>query len=163
MRPVHESLQNVHGQTLPLQPSERPVAIVDDDIDDQATLKRAVQLAFGDVPVLGFQSGAGLIHYLHVFSESKIKPRLILLDLDMPKTSGLSILEILRGDPAMSDIPVVVVSGTLNRRHIEKSFACGSRAFLPKSLSRQELAAFLVQAPLQEGVPYNPSAMKYDA
>lgn len=41
----------------------------------------------------------------------KEKPDLILLDLMMPKKSGITLFQELRNDPQMSDIPVVVVTG----------------------------------------------------
>jgi len=41
----------------------------------------------------------------------KERPDLILLDLMMPKKSGITLFQELRNDPKMSDIPVVVVTG----------------------------------------------------
>ena len=44
---------------------------------------------------------------------SSTKPDLMLLDLMMPDLGGIRVLEELRDDPAMSDIPVIVVTGKL--------------------------------------------------
>lgn len=44
---------------------------------------------------------------------SSSKPDLMLLDLMMPDLGGIRVLEELRDDPAMSDIPVIVVTGKL--------------------------------------------------
>ncbi|HEU0129779.1 MAG TPA: response regulator transcription factor [Mycobacteriales bacterium] len=44
---------------------------------------------------------------------SSAKPDLMLLDLMMPDLGGVRVLEELRGDPTMADIPVIVVTGKL--------------------------------------------------
>ena len=41
------------------------------------------------------------------------KPQLVLLDLMMPDLGGVRVLEELRSDPALSDVPVIVVTGKL--------------------------------------------------
>jgi DNA-binding response OmpR family regulator len=44
---------------------------------------------------------------------SSHKPDLMLLDLMMPDLGGVRVLEELRGDPALADVPVIVVTGKL--------------------------------------------------
>ena len=45
---------------------------------------------------------------------SSRKPQLILLDLMMPDLGGIRVLEELRGDPALADVPVIVVTGKVD-------------------------------------------------
>jgi DNA-binding response OmpR family regulator len=45
---------------------------------------------------------------------SSRKPSLILLDLMMPDLGGIRVLEELRGDPALADVPVIVVTGKVD-------------------------------------------------
>jgi CheY-like chemotaxis protein len=45
---------------------------------------------------------------------SSQRPELILLDLMMPDLGGIRVLEELRGDPALSDVPVIVVTGKVD-------------------------------------------------
>ena len=45
---------------------------------------------------------------------SSRKPQLILLDLMMPDLGGIRVLEELRGDPALADVPVIVVTGKID-------------------------------------------------
>jgi DNA-binding response OmpR family regulator len=44
---------------------------------------------------------------------SSARPDLMLLDLMMPDLGGVRVLEELRGDPALADVPVIVVTGKL--------------------------------------------------
>jgi DNA-binding response OmpR family regulator len=44
---------------------------------------------------------------------SSARPDLMLLDLMMPDLGGIRVLEELRGDPALADVPVIVVTGKL--------------------------------------------------
>lgn len=67
------------------------------------------------------------------------RPDLILLDVEMPFMSGLEFVRALKGDPAVSDIPVVFVS---SRDDCEDSAReLGARAFLRKPLLADHLLA----------------------
>lgn len=59
-------------------------------------------------------------------------PDLILLDLLLPRMSGMDVLRRLKGDPATSNIPVVVVSG-LSGRNRQKLIEAGADDYLEKS------------------------------
>lgn len=67
-------------------------------------------------------------------------PALILLDLIMPGRNGFDVLETLKGDPATSKIPVVVLSNLGQDRDIERALAGGAVAYCVKAnLSLQGL------------------------
>lgn len=156
MYQMQEDFQRNCAPHTQFQPLSRPIAIVDDNIDDQLFLKREVRFIFGSAPILTFQNGADLIRHLRLLGECEAKPWLILLDLDMPQINGFKTLEILRKDTSTSDIPVVVVSGTLKQQDVHDSFEHGAKAFLPKPVSRQAFAALLhhgaiFKAAIQEG------------
>ena len=61
------------------------------------------------------------------------KPDLIILDMMLPKISGLDVLRALRKDPATSSIPVMVLS-SLSQCNEEKVVAEGAAAYFEKSL-----------------------------
>lgn len=153
MSPGHKTYENISGSIIPLQDTGRPIAIVDDNKDDLRFLKREVESIFGPVPIVIFENGAGLIRHLHTDDPVISRPWLILLDLNMPRINGFRTLEILRGNPLSSDIPVVVVSGTLNEQDIYDSFSYGARAFLPKPVSREAFTALLQQGPAPRAEP----------
>jgi len=68
-------------------------------------------------------------------------PHLILLDLLMPKLSGIETLEALKKDDRTRDIPVVILSNSSVERDVQRAQSMGAVDYLVKaSLSLQELA-----------------------
>lgn len=59
-------------------------------------------------------------------------PDLVLLDLDLPAVGGLTVLEKRAEDPALRDIPTVVLSGTGDRDTIERCYERGADRFIEK-------------------------------
>jgi signal transduction histidine kinase/CheY-like chemotaxis protein len=62
------------------------------------------------------------------------KPRLILVDINLPGMDGFAALRHLRADPATAAIPVVAVTANAMRRDIERGLAAGFAAYLTKPL-----------------------------
>jgi CheY-like chemotaxis protein len=142
MRAGGSDQRTVHGNIEALLNTKRPIAVVDDNSDDQFFLKRELNFLFGEMPVITFQNGASLLHYLQDhFDEDR--PWLILLDLHMAGMDGFRTLEFRHARKGLNDIPVVVVSGTLDKREIMAAFGYGARAFLPKPLSRWDFIKVL--------------------
>jgi CheY-like chemotaxis protein len=61
-----------------------------------------------------------------------VVPRLILLDLRLPKIDGLEVLGRVKGDPQTRNIPVVVMTSSTQDEDIAKSYALGSNSFVSK-------------------------------
>jgi CheY-like chemotaxis protein len=130
------------GAVQSLLATKRPIAVVDDNSDDQFFLKRELRFLFGEMPVITFPDGAGLLHYLQDHYDEE-RPWLILLDLHMAGMDGFRTLEFLHSKKLLSDIPVVVVSGTLDRNEMRAAFGHGAKAFLPKPISRWDFIKIL--------------------
>ncbi len=70
-------------------------------------------------------------------------PDVVLLDLMMPTLDGYELCRYLKSSDDFKDIPVIIVSAKGSREDIEKGFAMGADAYLPK-------ASFSISALLQE-------------
>ena len=62
----------------------------------------------------------------------KLQPDLILLDLGMPKMDGYQMMEELRADDVLKNIPVVVISAWTAAKHRERAEAVGADTFITK-------------------------------
>jgi chemosensory pili system protein ChpA (sensor histidine kinase/response regulator) len=62
----------------------------------------------------------------------KSKPDLILLDLGMPKMDGYQVIQELRADDALKDIPIVIISAWTASTHRERAKAAGADVFITK-------------------------------
>jgi len=65
--------------------------------------------------------------YAHV-----VRPDLVILDLNLPKTGGLEVLAEVKADPALRDIPVVVFSSSESRRDIARCYKLGANCYVSK-------------------------------
>ena len=78
-----------------------------------------------------------------ILAAGQFKPNLVLLDLNLPKQSGLSVLELCR-----PHVPVVVFSSSTNPDDIQRSFQLGVRDFVPKPSdleSYKRVVSYIVQ------------------
>jgi CheY-like chemotaxis protein len=69
------------------------------------------------------------------------RPDLILLDLNMPKMSGLEVLEAIKADPQLKNIPVVIVSGNSSEAEIRRAYELQASSFVVKPLEVDEYFA----------------------
>lgn len=67
------------------------------------------------------------------------RPDLILLDMNMPKVSGLAFLDILRYTPSYASVPVIIVSGDRDGEHIKEAFRRGAADYVWKPYDGEEL------------------------
>jgi CheY-like chemotaxis protein len=66
------------------------------------------------------------------------RPRLILLDLNMPRKDGREMLREIRNDPASASIPVIVLTTSAAERDVELCYAAGANCYLRKPVDVTE-------------------------
>ena len=59
-------------------------------------------------------------------------PRLVLLDLKMPKVDGLSVLRTLKADPRTRAIPVIILTSSKEEKDVVKSYDLGANSYIQK-------------------------------
>ena len=62
----------------------------------------------------------------------KLKPELVLLDIQMPVMNGLAVLKKMKNSPELKDIPVIMVSAYTSPEDIEQSMSLGASGFIKK-------------------------------
>jgi CheY-like chemotaxis protein len=75
-----------------------------------------------------------------------LHPRLILLDLHMPRLSGLDVLRMLKGNKSTSHIPVVIFSTSNDREDIRRSYELGANGYLVKAVDARTMMDTVVDA-----------------
>ena len=71
------------------------------------------------------------------------RPRLVLLDLELPGLSGLEVTERLRRHPEIGDVPIVAVTALAFRADVERAKRAGCNAVLTKPYDPMELLRFV--------------------
>lgn len=80
-------------------------------------------------------------------------PKVILMDLNLPDMTGLQVLQQLQSDPALCEIPVLVISADATPHQIERLLAAGARAYLTKPLDVPQFLEVLNETLLSVSVP----------
>jgi two-component system, response regulator len=65
-------------------------------------------------------------------------PRLILLDLKLPKVDGLEVLRVIKSDPRSKAIPVVVMTSSSEERDLVESYKLGVNAYVQKPVDFEQ-------------------------
>ncbi|MBI4565678.1 MAG: response regulator [Planctomycetes bacterium] len=66
------------------------------------------------------------------------RPDLILLDLNMPRKSGLEVLAEIKADPQLRGIPVVILTSSRSEEDIERSYDLHANCYVTKPLDLEE-------------------------
>lgn len=106
--------------------------IVDDDPDDQYLFELAFRHLSPPVKVKLLNDGEEVLPAL---KQSISLPRLIILDLNMPRLNGLEALQQIRQQPVYLSIPVVVLTTSIRKEDKEKALQLGANGFLTKPTS----------------------------
>jgi CheY-like chemotaxis protein len=110
--------------------SDKPILIIDDDLVDAMTIKRA----FKDIDVTNridlVGNGEEALEFLR--DEENEKPCLIFLDLNMPKMSGIELLRIIRKDENLNIIPVIILTTSKDEHDKINSFKLGVAGYMVK-------------------------------
>ncbi|TVQ50273.1 MAG: EAL domain-containing response regulator [Gammaproteobacteria bacterium] len=107
-------------------------------VDDDRTIQRLTEAFLKPLDVDCEFAGCGAEAFE---SLARRLPDLILLDHEMPGESGLEILERLKADPILAQIPVIYATGTEKETVISRCFEAGANDYIQKPIRRPELVA----------------------
>lgn len=105
---------------------------VEDDTDFAFLTKHAMEEVNNGLTVSIIDNGKEALENLQLLSEHKIKPRLIMLDLNLPGMSGHDLLKKIKEMPGMKYVPVVFFTTSDNPKDIRASLEFGANAYLTK-------------------------------
>jgi len=117
------------------------ILICDDDEDDRILTQQALEQAHISNSLRFAEDGEQLLDYLYQRGEfagetgSAPRPGLILLDLNMPKMDGREALKVMKEDPTLRDIPVVVLTTSRLDEDIIRSYQLGVNSFITKPVT----------------------------
>jgi len=117
------------------------ILLADDDEDDRKLTKQALEAAHISNAIESVEDGEQLLDYLYqrgrYAGETGTAPRpgLILLDLNMPKMDGREALRIIKADPSLLDIPVVVLTTSRFEDDIALCYTLGVNSFISKPVT----------------------------
>src|SRR5512138_1139303 len=114
------------------------ILLVDDDAEDRAIVIDALEEINAEDAVSCAENGEDALKLLMDYAELNSFPRLIILDLNMPKMNGIQTLQNLKSDPRFRDITVVIYSTSINPLEKETCMALGARFYIIKPTTYTE-------------------------
>jgi len=116
------------------------VLMADDDPDDRLLVKDAMMECNADVEMRFVANGEELMDYLLRRNQygdpaKSPRPKLILLDLNMPKKDGCEAVEEIKRNGDLREIPVVVFTTSNARTDIRRTYDLGVNSFVCKPTS----------------------------
>jgi two-component system, response regulator len=121
-------------------------------VEDNASDEKLTTLAFKKCGVSNdfvvVRDGAAALDYLlgtgkFAGRDTSVLPTIVLLDLNLPKISGLEVLERIRADERTKVLPVVILTASREEEDIVKGYSLGANAYVRKPV---EFAAFVEAA-----------------
>lgn len=116
----------------------QPILIVEDSEDDFEATKRAFAKTNLKNPIVHASSGEEALEYL---ISTRTLPGIILLDLNMPGMDGRKTLEIIKKEPKLYKIPVVVLTTSADERDISACYGFGANTYIQKPVDFDGLIA----------------------
>ena len=104
-------------------------------VDDEAEVRDLVQYTLEDYDLRSASNGD------EALSEVAANlPDVVILDIMMPGTTGLQVLELWRADPVTAQLPVILLSAKAQETDVDRGFQLGADDYVTKPFSPMELA-----------------------
>lgn len=119
------------------------IVLVEDNPDDEELTLAALDEYRLRNPVVVLRDGQEAIDYLFrqgaYAQRSAEQPHLILLDLKLPKVDGLEVLRMIKADPLLRRIPVVVLTSSREEADVITGYDLGANSYIVKPIDFEQL------------------------
>lgn len=109
------------------------ILVAEDDDDDYFLTEKAFRDCRFQGTVIRVKDGQELMEYL---GKNRLEPgrapRLLILDLNMPRKDGREALQEIKSDPTLRKLPVVVMTTSMNESDVAAVYDLGANAFIRK-------------------------------
>ena len=116
------------------------ILLVEDNPDDVMLTLRALKKGHVINNVIVAEDGAKALDFLFGKGEFEGRntadhPRLILLDLKLPKIGGFEVLEAIKNDPILKRVPVVILTSSRQEEDVVRGYDLGANSYIRKPVN----------------------------
>lgn len=128
--------------------SEVEILLIEDNPDDAELAIRALKKSHLANNVTHLMDGAEALDFLFCQGEYESRdinnlPKVILLDLKMPKVNGLEVLNRIKADSRTRSIPVVILTSSAEDPDIKRSYELGANSYIVKPVEFNNFAKII--------------------
>ncbi len=117
------------------------ILLIEDNPDDELLMRRALSQNHVEAELVVAHDGEEAIAYLYSQEmQQGPRPALILLDLKLPKVSGLEVLRRIRAHETTAHLPVVILTTSSEERDILESYRLGGNSYIKKPVDFAEFS-----------------------
>jgi CheY-like chemotaxis protein len=125
---------------MPYEPASHRLLLIDDNTLDIDLFERALRKTNPNIKLDTAIGGERALEYIQQWESGIAAPVVILLDLKMPKVSGLEVLQLFKSHPRFKTIPVVVLTSSNEMSDIAQAYDLGANSYIMKSVDYDEFA-----------------------
>lgn len=116
------------------------ILLVEDNPSDVILFKKALSERAEKVEVHVVHDAESVMDMLQnqVVKFDHNLPDLVILDLSLPKLSGLDLLRMIKKHPKMTEMPVIILTNSINMKDMMESYRLGAAGFIQKSVDLDE-------------------------
>ena len=107
-------------------------------IDDSATMREVIKIAFRreNIGVVACQSATTALEQIE-----QVRPDVVITDIVMPDKDGFEVCQFIKQHPRLNKVPVILLSGVVNREVADKAFGVKADELIRKPFQPQDLIA----------------------
>ena len=131
--------------TILEKPRAAEILLIEDNLGDIILAQKAFRQARMAITIIVAKTGEEAMDILlrqGAHAEAS-RPDLILLDLNLPRKSGLDVLTDIKGSPALKNIPVVVLTSSRAEVDVEKAYGLHANSYMAKPANMDEFATIV--------------------
>lgn len=129
-------------------PNPRPILLVEDNPMDLDLTQRAFARRRFANPIEVARDGQEALDWIPRWEAGEPLPLVILLDLKLPRVSGLEVLRQLRAHPVSQDLPVVVLTSSSEDKDIETAYRHHANSYIVKPVNFEKFMEVAAQIEL---------------
>ncbi|MDQ3073507.1 MAG: response regulator [Bacteroidota bacterium] len=121
------------------------ILLVEDSMDDATLTIRALKKGGYNHKLHHVKDGAEALAFMYgqdTYASREIRkhPKVIFLDLKMPKVTGIEVLEKLKSDPAFKSIPIIMLTSSKEDPDIKKCYELGANSYIVKPVESENFS-----------------------
>lgn len=128
--------------------ADQTILLVEDDVNDVLLIERAFHKAGLSNPLQAVTNGESAIAYLsgdgaYADRQRYPLPVMMLVDLKLPRRTGLEFLDWIRAQPVLKRLPVVVLTSSAQMLDVNRAYEAGANSYVVKPVGFDDLMSLV--------------------